>query len=98
MVHFIKWVLKLGVSEIKKISKKNNLSQKVAKHQIAQMDPEAVFFSEIKKISKKNQKVAKHWKVAKFARARLDSARFWRSDHNQQYVRPYLSSYSVLSW
>ena len=50
MVHFIKWVLKLGVSEIKKISKKNNLSQKVAKHQIPQMGPEAVFFSEIKKI------------------------------------------------
>ena len=44
MVHFIKWVLKLGVSEIKKISKKNNLSQKVAKHQIPQMGPEAVFF------------------------------------------------------
>ena len=47
MVHFIKWVLKLGVSEIKKISKKNNLSQKVAKHQIPQMGPEAVFFRNI---------------------------------------------------
>ena len=41
---YLKWVLKLGVSEIKKISKKNNLSQKVAKHQIPQMGPEAVFF------------------------------------------------------
>ena len=55
MVHFIKWVLKLGVSEIKKISKKNNLSQKVAKHQIPQMGPEAVFFSEISRFGKKTK-------------------------------------------
>ena len=53
MVHFIKWVLKLGVSEIKKISKKNNLSQKVAKHQIPQMGPEAVFFRNQKDLKEK---------------------------------------------
>ena len=56
MVHFIKWVLKLGVSEIKKISKKNNLSQKVAKHQIPQMDPEAVFFQKSKRFQRKTKK------------------------------------------
>ena len=53
MVHFIKWVLKLGVSEIKKISKKNNLSQKVAKHQIPQMGPEAGFFRNQKDFKEK---------------------------------------------
>ena len=33
--------------------KKNNLSQKVAKHQIPQMGPEAVFFPEISRFGKK---------------------------------------------
>ena len=56
MVPFIKWVLKLGVSEIKKISKKNNLSQKVAKHQIPQMGPEAVFFQKSKRFQRKTKK------------------------------------------
>ena len=35
-----------------------------------------------------SQKVAEYWKVVELARARADSGRFWRSDHNQQYVRP----------
>ena len=60
MVHFIKWVLKLGVSEIKKISKKNNLSQKVAKHQIPQMGREAGFFRNQKDFKEKVFSFLKH--------------------------------------